>query len=396
VCLNWSVRRRNPILGSRGHDEQSLSRRLERLEEQIAPLEELRFTYTYVGDGASSTEPWEGFVPVYPGGARDLDSTAPIVIATGTQAQADINIKLESAYKVLGTLQNYTQNQNVTFELRQGSEATSATRVLVNGTTGRFEVHDVVDGSYTLRATQGRQARGEGPVTVKSGNVQGLSVSLWPQVTVKGVVHYLGTPSAPRPDRFFDALDRPACGVSLQEPGDTNNYQRMAQSENEVFEIPNVFPGEYQVHLACGGGYATAATFGSTDLLANPIVGPTIIVPPGTAPPLIEITLKPGGGTFKGKLAVNPAPSAAFVLLVPAFSASTGPILDDVQRDPNAPEDLEVELPNLAPGDYVVYVLSQGDFEFRNPAFLQSLSGGVNVRIEEGRTSEVTLTRVAK
>jgi hypothetical protein len=45
----------------------------------------------------------------------------------------------------------------------------------------------------------------------------------------------------------------------------------------------------------------------------------------------------------------------------------------------------------------VVYTFSHfEDIEFRNPAFLQSLSGGVNVKIEDGRTAEITLRRVVK
>jgi hypothetical protein len=112
---------------------------------------------------------------------------------------------------------------------------------------------------------------------------------------------------------------------------------------------------------------------------------------------MIEINLKPGGGTLKVKLAMDPMPDQTAVLMVPAFAASTGPVLMPSARLPGSNDNLDVELPNLAPGDYVVYTFSHfEDIEFRNPAFLQSLSGGVNVKIEDGRTAEITLRRVVK
>ena len=45
----------------------------------------------------------------------------------------------------------------------------------------------------------------------------------------------------------------------------------------------------------------------------------------------------------------------------------------------------------------MIYAFSDaGSVEFRNPAVLQSLTGGTSVRIEDGKTSEVKLNTVVK
>jgi hypothetical protein len=356
-------------------------------------------TYTYVGDSAPRYEAWEGFEPVYAGGARELDSATPIVIVAGTQAQADFNLKLEPAFKIRGTLQNYTQHQPVAFQLRQGSEPVANSRVALNGTTGRFEIEDVVEGSYVLRAMQGQATRGEIPVSVKDGDAKDISIALSPPVAVKGVVHYLGAPAKPRTkppggDDDDDGAEAPAsCNVSLHEPGGTLDFGHAANAQSGNFAIENVFAGAYQVRLYCNGGYATSAAAGGIDLLANP----NLLVQAGSPPPPIEINLKPGGGTLKAKVAVDPKPDQAAVLLIPAFAASTGPLLQGLFRFPGLSEDLAIELPNLAPGDYVAYALPQfQNVEFRNPTFLQSLTGGVSVRIEDGRTAEITISIIVK
>jgi hypothetical protein len=51
----------------------------------------------------------------------------------------------------------------------------------------------------------------------------------------------------------------------------------------------------------------------------------------------------------------------------------------------------------LAPGDYTAYAFSEWQqVEFRNPGFLQTLSGGESVRIEDGKETKVSITKVVK
>jgi hypothetical protein len=157
--------------------------------------------------------------------------------------------------------------------------------------------------------------------------------------------------------------------------------------------MEDVLPGEYLVTLQCFGGYASSATAGGIDLLTNP----RLMVQPGVAPPRIEIMLMKGGGTLKGKLELDPPPAHPAILLVPAFSASTGPIMQRLVSMPDSKDEMRFQISSLAPGDYTVYAFSQPDqVEFRNPMFLQSLSGGTHVKIDPSGEQDVTLTSVVK
>ena len=61
------------------------------------------------------------------------------------------------------------------------------------------------------------------------------------------------------------------------------------------------------------------------------------------------------------------------------------------------PGKIEFMQPFLAPGEYVAYAFSERQqIEFRNPKFLQTLSGGVSVRIEDGEEQQITITNLVK
>jgi hypothetical protein len=341
-------------------------------------------TYMYIGDASGHYDSTEAFVPIYFGGARDLESATPIVVGAGTEVRADFTLAFEPSFKIRGALQNFSPHEHVAFEIFQGDEDVSASRVTLNGTDGRFEIQDVTDGTYTLRATQLQKARGETTVTVKGGNIEGVSIALFPSIIVRGVVQVVG--AQPK------AENSESCTVMLFRPGSPNSMV-MQQGKNGEFTIPNVFTGQYRVDIDCTGGYATSAQSGSIDLLSTP----RITVEPGVAPAPIEINLKPGGGTVKGKLAIDPKPTQGGILLVPTFSASTGPTFMTVGNWLGAPDASNFELRYLAPGDYIVYAFSTArDVEYRNPAFLQSLTGGVPVHIDDAQTTEVTIMSVSK
>lgn len=359
-------------------------------------------TYMYVGDNSSPLhDTWESYAPTYFGGG-DIGSATAINIAAGTQARADFTLSLEPAFKVRGALENFVAHETVTFELLRGNDDATPSRATLDGTTGKFEIIDLLPGSYTLRATQGQKARGEVAVTVKGEDVSAVALALSPPVTVTGTVRMIGasrkrerqSSAAADEDANGDDVPTPACTVSLRAPGRRlGGWLTGRRDENGAFKIGNVFQGEYRVVLQCGGGYPVSAQSGGTDLLANP----RLTIQPGVAPVPIEVALKPGGGSIDGKLKVSPLPAQAGVLLVPTFSATTGPVLTLAMHSEDATDESVFEHSSLAPGDYLAYAFSTfGDLEFRDPFFLESLTGGVSVHVEDGKSSEVTLTRLVK
>ena len=343
-------------------------------------------TETHVGPEKMHYAPWESFAPAYFGGAPDRVSAAPIEVAAGSLVQTDFRVDLQRAFRIRGKLEGYRPRESVKFELLQGNEPGEPQRAEVDGVTGEFEIVDVLPGAYTLRATQDK-TRGEVAATVAGADVGDNLIALAPGVPVNGSTHFVAalTPGvvAVSGGGQFGA----ACSVDLREHRRRESeFVGIPQADGQ-FTIPDVFPGEYRVIIRCPGGFPLSASFGDIDLLTNPII--TISK---AAPPPIEIAFQPGGGSLKARFA-GETPSGGAVLLAPLFPTFAGPVL----MGPMSDLPVEASFSGLAPGEYSVYGLSKfEDIEFRNTAFLQSLSGGTTVRIEDGKTTKVAIEKISR
>jgi hypothetical protein len=336
-------------------------------------------TETHFGAHAMRYAPWEGFSPVYFGGAAEIASADPIPVTAGIRARADFHLTVRPIFKIRGKVQGYAGPEAVNFELLRGDERAEPSRALFNVSTEEFEVLDVPPGVYKLRATQ-EETRGEVAVNVGSDDVSGVSMVLLLAPPVKGIMRSVGGRA--------DAIRQTnPCGLELYQRWYRDVIYVPRWQENGQFSMDGVFPGEYRVRFQCFGAYVQSASFGGADLLTNPV----LTIPSDAPPPSIEINYTPGGGSLEVKL-TNPIPPPGGVLLVPAFPAATGPELKYGVSGGHPSEDMYL-FSNLAPGDYSIYVLSKCEgVEFRNPAFLRTLSGGTSIRIEDGKTAEVTIT----
>jgi hypothetical protein len=344
-------------------------------------------TETLAGIEKADYAAWESFAPSYFGGARELGSATPIEVAPGSIPRADFRVELQPAFRIRGKLEGFTASAPVTFELLQGDEPAEPQRAIVKGATGDFEILDVLPGTYTLRATQDKK-RGELAVSVAGADVREISIALEPGMTVSGTTHLVGA-SAPPAAAMSGVRPMSPCTARLRD--------RRRLDEEVVGQLPitgrfqEVFPGEYQVVIRCDGGYPLTGTFGNLNLLANSV----ITISKGAAS-TIEITFQAGGGSLKARFAGEKPLEGAF-LLVPSFPTLTGPILTPAKPLGVPIFDGPAIFIGLAPGLYSVYGFSTvKDVEFRNTNFLQSLSGGTAVRIEEGKAAEVVIERVFK
>lgn len=345
-------------------------------------------TFRYLGGQSPYYPSWESFAPVYAGGARSVASATPIEVGAGTDRSVDFALTMEPAYRIRGTLATGGSNSGVTFELVQGDEKVAASRASLHSTTGNFEVQDVLPGNYVLRAAKGTEERGEVTVSVRGADVEGVMLTMSPAVTVTGVIRLVGE----EPKEIRSATDSVggACQLSLRERGGRS----FTGGQETAIVIQSVLPGEYTAGVSCFAAYPISVMAGSQDLMRNS----KYVVSPGVAPTPIEIQAKWGGGRIQGKLetkveAAEPG-RLLQVLALPALSGSE-PFMEQATPDPESQKgDLEFEFEGLRPGDYTLYAFARQDIEFRNPAFLQTLSGGVTVHVEENQETQVTLTKV--
>jgi hypothetical protein len=308
----------------------------------------------------------------------------------------DLNLSMQPAYKIRGSLGNFVPRRTVKFELLNGDEDVSASRVSVNGDTGTFEIQDVLPGTYTVRATQA-DTSAELPVSVGRENVNGFALQLSPPVDIQ--IHQQLTNSQKESEDGTPLSQRVAeggqCNVVLHPPGRRagGTYvagpaaSRLAAHGEDERLLSSVLPGTYRAAFECYGVYARSVTFGTQDLLVNPL----LTIQPGAVPPPIELVVTRGGGTVHVKLSIESVKKDASIaiLLVPQFTPSTGPVA--------ATADNEFEFGSLAPGPYVVYAFStMEEMEFRNPAFLPSLSRGVSVQVVDNQEKAITIMRLER
>jgi hypothetical protein len=286
-------------------------------------------------------------------------------------------------FKIQGKIQGYLATKEVNFYVLRGADRTDPIRTQFDVHTGTFEILDVAPGEYTLRAAQ-EKIRGEVQVTVGSADVSGVSIALLPSTPVQGVMRSAGG----RPD----AIRYPnPCNVNLSQDwsqGRAAVYVPRWQQDDH-FTLEGVFPGEYQVRFLCFGAYIQSASFGTADLLGNPV----LMIPANGPLPSLEIDYTPGGGSLQVKLSKLLSRIGA-VLLVPAFPAASGPELKRViDFGTGQPDDDMVQFSNLSPGGYTIYTFPNfEDVHMGSPEFLRNLSGGIRVHVEDGEVTELSIT----
>ena len=346
------------------------------LKAQIAGSGTIQYSGDYlphIGGGYS------GFAPTYFGGPT-ADSATPVVIETGTEAAADIDVILEPAHNVRGRLVNF-QPGPLNFTLVSNGDDVPAGRVAFNQATGAFEMFEVVDGSYTLRASQ-ESSVAELPIVVKGANVSGLEMTLADGVDVPVHVQILDQPAeeANQPGEGVPQTRQPSASCMVFWHG----AARPAESYPPNFPIP---PGQYRVSVSCDQAYLVSVTMGNTDLTANP----RVTVSRGSQPEPIEIVARHGGGTIDvaTNIGATQPGEILFLLAVPER-----PVPEISMRA--APFQGQIALDSLAPGDYTLYAFSNDQIEYRNPEFLQRLSGGESVHVEDGATATVTISRLTQ
>jgi hypothetical protein len=115
-------------------------------------------TFNFIGEHAPPAEIREGYADVYYGGAQPLSSATGIQLGPGQKARADFSLAPQPMFTIRGRLSGFTPDESADFELlRDGSPDPIAVRAAYNQSSGRFEIHDVLSGSYSIRVKQGEE-----------------------------------------------------------------------------------------------------------------------------------------------------------------------------------------------------------------------------------------------
>ena len=345
-------------------------------------------TSLYIGEVSASVRPGQSFEPIYSGGALTLDSATPIEVQPGSDTQADITVTRQRAFHIRGKLTGFVPTHAIKFELLKGTEDVSASRVVANPNTGRFDVSDVVPGSYTLRATQGSETRGEVAVNIGNADMDRVNMTLSPAVSLSWHLTLTGAPAEFKNPRTGGVLKVSGadlernCSVRLHSGDDRAGG---SVGDGRESQINGVLPGTYPAVVWCFQAFVTSAFYGTQDLLTNSMV----TINPGGTPATIEIVARYGGGTGTGLVKTDSPGGGSMrsILLVPQVSGTSGPVLLSSDGDG------KFFIPAVSPGEYSAYIFARAeDVEYRNPAFLRSLTGGSSVHIDDGSNNNITVT----
>jgi hypothetical protein len=306
------------------------------------------------------------FAPVYAGNAEQATQATPTDLAPGQQVQLDFRLPFLPAARIRGVLAGLRPGAPVFFELQLPGREPIEPRVFLNPASGVFTIFDLLPATYQLR------------VRLPRGFAQ-----LYAEATVTAGV-------AP-PPLHLELRDVPSLHLQVQGPGTSScsvvllpSVSTRALPLNPTVHSPVAAPpGEYDVRANCFDVAIESLFLGSTDLLLSR----RVTIPPGPSAVILILTRS----SHDAKLLIHrpdPVRSAA-VLLVPAAEALGVPTLHEFGG-------LRQAILPLLPGDYTLYALPSAAFPYRDPAFLAKLRGGVNVRVEPGRTVSATLTEVTQ
>lgn len=320
----------------------------------------------------------ETFAPVYYGGGSTAGLAMLIPLRPGQEFRADFRLPLLPARRIRGVVKNLIPYKPAQIELLRGEDDASATRVSLNIATGKFEVQEVVDGTYQIRVTQDdgkRRLRAIETVQVAGGDVDGVAPALSPGSPLRGVVRVEGPKQREVNSRVgLEPLDeRPLSGA--------RRFDLTAVIGPEGrFQFDEVPPGRYRFRLPVYQMYVASARLGDQDLLATPefTMG---VTPPGE----FEIVVRTDGGVVAARVEDQTGLTG---ILVPE-SGERRPMISSVYEG-------SFGFDGVPPGVYCLSVWKNGaDIEYLDPGVLQMLRRrGERVEVLPGQTARVEIPRV--
>jgi hypothetical protein len=333
------------------------------------------------------------YVPTYYPGTPDPAKASTISVKPGDEIPSvDILLQRVAAYKVHGRIYNmitHRTGRDISIMMLPRNNQVAGSifnfEAPVLDKDGSFTLKDVLPGSYTLSAfwfDEGKPYVAKQNIDVGNADVEGVSLTIAPGMTINGRVIWDGKPSL-EGDELSISPSSTEQGVEFDSPARV--------SPNGAFTLKDISEDTY--HLYVNGMskdcYTKAVRYGMADALYDGFAAQR-----GNDASL-EVTLSSRGARVQGAVSdADGLPLAGvWVVLVPeeAHRAQM-----QMYKETTTDQYGHFELRGIPPGDYKLFSWDQVENgAWQDPEFLKPFeSKGEEVKLQEGESKSVNLTAI--
>jgi hypothetical protein len=258
-------------------------------------------------------------------GVADVGPAVMIEVKSAQEVSFDMTARRQQMYRVRGSVLDSRTGQppsgnvqtSLGYRSPTGGSGTFSSGRNYDAATGRFELLNVIPGEYVVQAqiqepqptpvtstiqieeriaAQAMQPSGRTPVTVTTGDVEGVVVTLTVAITLPGKVAVEGQALS-----TLTGLDRLRVQLRQAQDGMLANGVGPQPAPGVVaadgtFRIAGLREGEYiaVINVASPGFYVKSVNYGGTDILNNSFKFS------GSASGSVEVILRPGAARVSG------------------------------------------------------------------------------------------------
>jgi hypothetical protein len=333
------------------------------------------------------------YVPTYHPGTPDPAKAATISVKPGDEIPAvDIQLQRVAAYKVHGRIYNmipHRTGRDVSIMmLPRSNQATGSIfnfETAVLDKDGSFVLKDILPGSYTLSAfwfDEGKSYVAKQNIDVGNADVEGVTLTIAPGMTINGRVTWDGKPS-------LEGDELSVSPYSREQIMDFGSPTRVAP--NGAFTLKDISESTYQLYIngMSKDCYIKAIRYGMVDALYD---GFTV---QRGADASLEVTLSSRGARVQGAVTdADGLPLAGvWVVLVPE-EAHRGQM--QMYKDTTTDQYGRFELRGISPGGFKLFSWDQVENgAWQDPEFLKPFEEkGEKISVQEGDSKPVNLTAI--
>jgi hypothetical protein len=337
------------------------------------------------GSGRAPASPESNYTTTYFPNVIDPAQATLVDISQGQETRGiDFQLRKVPTYRVRGRVADAGGTfTNVSVMIISGSGGPPIHNAGVRSQDGTFELRGVASGNYTLIATRMNidrsRSTGQQQITVGSRDLDGVVLPIGLDVEVSGTIR--GDSDAPLNLGSVRIMLEPVSNLPVF--GGTQ-----AAAINGAFRMYSVKSGVYRVRVSGlpEGTCVKSIRQGPQELPESglQISGPAapIEIVLGTNAPAITGTVNDSNNRPSPNVSIALVPDAPnrsrYQLYATTTTADTGAFT----------------FRNVAPGDYKVFLLSEGEVDrIQNPAFLSQIeSRGTSLRLAEGKVENLQLS----